>query len=267
MEYAEFIDEIRRESGEPDIGSAQLAAKATLQTLAERLPRSEARHLFLELPDETRPWLRGESDAGAFDIDEFLGRVARREGVDLETAFDHARTVFLALRDAVGPEEVGRVAAALPRTFEPLMAEAQHRSVKVMRADEFWTRVAARLGVDAATARPITTAVLETLAERIAADHVRDLMAQLDPLLHPPLRQGLSSAAPEARQMPLAVFLRRVGRLEGLAVDDAALVVDVFEHAHAVLETLAEAVSDEQWHDVATDLPAEYRGVMPRRPG
>jgi uncharacterized protein (DUF2267 family) len=267
MEYAEFIDEIRWESGEPDVGSAQLAAKATLQTLAERLPRSEAQHLFLELPDETKSWLRSDSDAGAFDIDEFLGRVARREGVDVETAFDHARAVFFALGDAVGPEEVGRVAAALPWTFEPLVAEAQHRSVKVMRADEFWSRVATRLGVDAATARPITSAVLETLAQRIAADHVRGVMTQLDPLLHPPLRQGLSSAAPEARQMPLAVFLRRVGRLEGLAVDDAALVVDVFEHAHAVFETLAEAVSDEEWHDVATDLPAEYRGVMPLRPG
>jgi uncharacterized protein (DUF2267 family) len=267
MEYAEFIDEIRRESGEPEIGAAQLAAKATLQTLAERLPHSEALRLFLELPDETKRWLRSDSDAGAFDIDEFLGRVARREGVDVETAFDHARTVFFALGDAIGPEEVGRVAAALPWTFEPLVAEAQHRSVNMMRADEFWSRVAARLGVDAATARPITTAVLETLAERIAAGHVRDLMTQLDPLLHPPLRQGLSSALPEAQQMPLAVFLRRVGGLEGLAVDDAALVVDVFEHAHAVLETLAEAVSNEEWRDVATDLPAEYRALMPLRYG
>lgn len=265
MEYREFIGEIRRQSGEPDIRKVQRAAQATLQTLAERLPRSEAQHLFLELPDETKPWVRSASDAGAFDIDEFLGRVARREGVDVETAFDHARAVFFALGDAIGPEEVAHVAAALPRTFEPLVAEAQHRSMNVIRADEFWSRVASRLNVDVATARPITTAVLETLAERIAADQVRDLMAQLDPLLHPPLRQGLSSASPDAQRMPLPVFLRRVGRLEGLAVDDAALAGDVFEHAHAVLETLAGAVSDEQWNDVAAELPAEYRGLMPLR--
>jgi uncharacterized protein (DUF2267 family) len=132
-----------------------------------------------------------------------------------------------------------------------------------MRADEFWSRVASRLDVDMATARPITTAVLETLAERIAAGQVRDLMAQLDPLLCPPLRQGMSAAAPDTRQMPLAVFLRRIGRQEGLAVDDAALIVDVSEHARAVLETLAEAVSDEDWHDVVMDLPREYRRLMP----
>jgi uncharacterized protein (DUF2267 family) len=102
MEYGEFIDEIRRRSGSADVGTAQLAARATLQTLAERLPRSQAQHLLGHLPDKTGPWLRGDSDAGAFDIDEFLGRVARREGVDVETAFDHARAVFFALGDAIG---------------------------------------------------------------------------------------------------------------------------------------------------------------------
>jgi uncharacterized protein (DUF2267 family) len=250
MEYGEFIAEIRRECGDLDNRKGQRAAQATLQTLAERLPRSAAQRLFLELPDETKPWVHSATDAGAFDIDEFLGRVARREGIDVETAFDHARAVFFALGDAVGPEEVDHVAAALPRTFEPLLAEAQHRSTSVMRADEFWNRVASRLDVDVAAARPISTAVLETVAERITADQVRELMTQLDPLLCPPLRQGLSSADPDAPRMSLAEFLRRVGLLEGLAVDDADLAGDVLEHARAVLQTLAEAVSDEKWDEV-----------------
>jgi uncharacterized protein (DUF2267 family) len=265
MEYGEFIAEIRRECGEPDIRKVERAAQATLQTLAERLPRSAAEHLFLELPDETKPWVRSASDAGAFDIDEYIGRVARREGVDVETAVDHARAVFFALGDAIGPEEVDHVAAALPRTFELLVAEAKHESTNMMRADEFWNRVATRLDVDVPTARPITTAVLETLGERIAADRVQELMVQLDPLLQPPLREGLSSADADTQQMPLAVFLRRVGRLEGLAVDDAALAGDVFEHAHAVLQTLAEAVSDEEWSDVTAAMPSEYRGLIPLR--
>lgn len=266
MEYAEFIDVIGEASGDLDTGTAPQAAKATLQTLAERLPGSEAQHLFLELPDELKPWVRSSSDAGAFDIDEFLGRVARREGVDVETALDHARAVFFALGDAVSSTEVDRVAATLPATFEPLVAEAQHRHTNMMRADEFWDRVAQRLDVDEATARPITSAVLETLAERIAAGQVHDLMVQLDPLLHPPLRQGLAAAGADSRGMPLEVFLRRVGRGEGLTVDDPVIVSDVFGHAHAVLETLAEAVSNKEWQDVAAELPPEYRGLMAVRP-
>src|SRR5215469_350442 len=265
MEYDEFIEVVDQASGDLNTVTAKQAAAATLQTLAERLPPSAAQHLFLELPDETKPWVSGASDAGAFDIDEFLGRIARREGVDVETALDHARAVFVALGDAISPEEVEHVAAALPGTFEPLVAEAQHRHLEVLRADLCWSRVAERLDVDQATARPITSAVLETLAERIGTGQVRNLMAHLDPLLHPPLRQGLSSAGPDARRMPLEVFLRRVGRREGLAVDDATLAGDVFGHAQAVLETLAEVVSTKEWNDVAAELPADYRRLIPIR--
>jgi uncharacterized protein (DUF2267 family) len=267
MRYEEFIDVIGRAAGDPDAATAQQAAQATLTTLAERLPRAQARQLFLELPDEARPWETGASDAGAFDIDEFLGRVARREGVDVETALDHARAVFFAIGDALSPEDADQVAAALPRSFEPLVAEVQHRNMDLMRADEFWSRVARRLNVDQAAARHITSAVLETLAERIAVSQARELMSQLDPLLHPPLRQGLSSAGPAARLMPLPEFLRHVARREGLVADEKGLASDVFRHAHAVVETLAEAVSQKGWYEVAVELPAEYRGLIGVRDG
>lgn len=127
--------------------------------------------------------------------------------------------MFFAIGAALSSEDAYQVAAALPRTFEPLVAEVQHRNIDLMRADEFWSRVARRLNVDQEAARHITSAVLETLAERIAASRVRDLMSQLDPLLHPPLRQGLSSAGPAGRRMPLQVFLRHVARREGLVAD------------------------------------------------
>jgi uncharacterized protein (DUF2267 family) len=267
MEYAEFIDVIRRASGGLDSRTAQQAAQATLVTLAERLPQAEAQHLFVQLPAEMKPWVRSDVDAGAFGVDEFIGRVARREGVDVETALDHARAVFFALGDVISAEEADHVAAALPRAFEPLVAEVQHRNLDMMRADEFWCRVADRLDVDVDAARPITSAVLETLAERISGSQVRDLMGQLDPMLHPSLRQGLSLASPEARRMTLEAFLRHVCRLEGLVVDEATLSGDVFRHAHAVLATLAEAVSDEEWYDVAVQLPTEYRGLMPIHAG
>jgi uncharacterized protein (DUF2267 family) len=265
MEYAEFIDVIRRASGGLDDRAAQRAAHAALQTLAERLPRSGAQHLFQQVPDELKPEVHSDSDAGAFDIDEFLGRVAEREGVDVEMALRHARAVFFALGDVLSREELGDLATTLPQTFELLVAEAQHRNLDVMSAEEFWNRVARRLDVDVATARRITSAVLQTLAERIAAGQVPDLIAQLDPLLDPPLRQGLSSAGPDARGMPLKVFVERVARREGLEVDEADPVGDAFRHAHGVLETLAEAVNEKEWFDVAVELPKEYRRLMPVR--
>jgi uncharacterized protein (DUF2267 family) len=125
--------------------------------------------------------------------------------------------------------------------------------------------VARRLDVDEASARPITSAVLETFAQRITPGQARDLMAQLDPLLQAALREGLWSADPAAAPMSAEMFLRHVGRREGLVVDDAALAGDLFRHARAVLETLAEAISTAQWHDIAVEMPADYHRLMPVR--
>jgi uncharacterized protein (DUF2267 family) len=166
-----------------------------------------------------------------FGIDEFLERVvAKREGTDIETALRHARAVFAALGRALNADAVAHLAASLPQTFEPLVAGAQQRFLDIMPADEFWRRVGQRLGLDRAAARRVTEAVLETLAERIAAGVVEDLVARLDPLLHPPLRRGIASSGPAARRMPLAEFLRRV-----------------------------------QWFDMIAELPAEYSGLIPER--
>ena len=63
MEYEEIIEAIGREAGglPPDV--AERAAQAVLQTLAERLPRGEARHILAELPAQLKPWVWTEADA------------------------------------------------------------------------------------------------------------------------------------------------------------------------------------------------------------
>ena len=263
MEYEQIIDVIRREAGGLGNEAAERAAKAALQTLAERLPRGEARHILRELPAELKPWAWTDTDAAAFGIDEFLGRVAAREGTDIETALVHARAVFFALGVALSSEAAGHLAAALPQTFAPLVAEAQRRHLEIMPADQFCERVAGRLGVDHAAARRITEAVLQTLAERIAAGQVEDLIAQLDPLLHPPLLQGSPSPA---RRMPLAEFLQRVAAREDALVDEAGLFDEIARHARAVFATLAEAVSPKEWFDLVAELPTEYSRLIPPRP-
>ena len=265
MEYEEIVAVVRQASGGIGSEAADRALQATLQTLAERLPRGEARHIVQELPAELKPWIYTETDAEAFDIDEFLVRVAKREETDVETALRHARAVFFALGDALSPEAVAHLAASLPQTFDPLVAEAQRRDLDIMPADQFWARVRQRLGVDDTTARLATDAVLETLAERIAAGQVEDLIAQLDPLLHPPLRRGAESAKPGGRRMPLEEFLRRVAAREGADADEADLYEEIAEHARAVLATLAEAVSIKEWFDVIVELPEEYHGLFPPR--
>lgn len=200
------------------------------------------------------------------DYQEIIERVAKREDVDIETAFLHARAVFAALGRALSPETVSHLAASLPKTFSPLVAEAQGRLLDIMPAGQFWARAGQRLGADETAARHVTEAVLETLAERIAAGQAEDLIAQLDPLLHPPLRRGMSSAKPGGRRIALEEFLRRVAAREGADVDEAGLADRISVHVRAVLATLAEAVSDKEWFDVTAELPAEYSSVIPAPP-
>ena len=263
MDYDEIIGIIQQAAGGLSREAAERAAQATLQTLADRLSRDEVRqHLVLELPDEMKPWIFTDTQAERFGIDEFLDRVAKREGTDIETALQHARAVFFALGSALSPEAVAHMASILSREFDPLLAEAQRRDVEIMPAGQFWARVGQRLGTDEAQARTITEAVLETLAERIAAGQVEDLITELDPLLHPPLRRA-QSAGPDARRMPLEEFLRRVARREGAPTDEVELFEQVFDHVRAVFAMLAEAVTTEEWFDITAELPGEYRGLMP----
>jgi uncharacterized protein (DUF2267 family) len=107
--------------------------------------------------------------------------------------------------------------------------------------------------------------VLETLAERIAAGQVEDLIAQLDPLLHPPLRRGMSSAPPGAQRMPLAEFLRRVAVREHAQATEEELYEKVARQVRAVFATLAEAVDPKEWFDVTAELPGEFNGLIPGR--
>jgi uncharacterized protein (DUF2267 family) len=256
VEYREFIQATQREGG-IDGDLAERAARATLMTLAERLSPGQARDLLKQLPPEMKPWLYTERAAEGFDIDEFLRRVAEREGVDIETAERHARAVFSALGRAVSRDEIADMAAELPRGFAPLVAEAQSRFFRVMPAEDFLAKVAERAGLDADEARRVTEAVLEALAERIAGGEVDDLIPRLPVALHGPLRRGRATSGGTARRMPLDRFVDRVAELAGVDPFEAR------EYARAVFATLREAVRDDEYFDVTVQLPPDYHVLLP----
>jgi uncharacterized protein (DUF2267 family) len=103
---------------------AEHATRATLETLGARIDRNEARQLAAELPDEVAPWVRTDTPAQGFGLDEFIHRVAEHEGTGPDDAEIHVAAVFTALRRAVSPKELADVAAELPREFAPLVGAA-----------------------------------------------------------------------------------------------------------------------------------------------
>jgi uncharacterized protein (DUF2267 family) len=235
---------------------AQRAVEATLQTLAERIDAGEARDLAEELPDEVAPWLATTTPAERLDIDEFLRRVAERADVDIETAERHAAAVFIALQRAVSPQEFADLSAELPKDFAPLLPTGP--DIDVISTESFIQRVADDAATDPDEARRAIDAVLETLAMRIAGGEVDDLRARLPVEFHPALDRGKGLSGGKAMRMRLDDFVRRVAEEEGISLDRA------LEHVSAVLRAVRDAVGEQEFLDVTSQLPAEYEALVRR---
>jgi uncharacterized protein (DUF2267 family) len=117
----EFLDRVADRAG-VDRDLAARATEATLEILAERIAGGEVRDLMHELPVSLHPPLeRGTKASGGLarkmSLDEFVARIAEREGVPPEVARGHARAVLSTVRDAVLPKEFHDIAAELPRVY------------------------------------------------------------------------------------------------------------------------------------------------------
>src|SRR4051794_30804737 len=124
IDYTGFLSLIEREAG-VSRSDAERAARATLQTLGERLSSGQARDIADQLPPELGEVLANDSNAQPLDAEEFVRRFAQREDTDVVTAERHARAVFAALGRAVTPDELADMASELPKDFAQLLANAQ----------------------------------------------------------------------------------------------------------------------------------------------
>jgi uncharacterized protein (DUF2267 family) len=255
MVYDRFLSMVEDEAG-VDREVAERATRAVLQTLAERLSKGQAEDMAAQLPEELARWLQPSDTREKLHADEFLRRVAEREGTDLRTAEQHTKAVFFALGRAVTADEYADMTAELPKDFEALVEPGKRPGTEVMPSDEFIRRVADRAGIPLEQARRATEAVLETLAERIAGGEVRDLMVELPPELHPPLQRGKERVGGVARKMSLEEFLTLDAQREEVPVEVAS------EHARAVLTTVRDALSDKELSDLLSELPRQYHELL-----
>jgi uncharacterized protein (DUF2267 family) len=265
MKYDEFINRVRELAGvSPE--EARQASRAVLLTLSERIGPKESADTASQLPKGLKEAFMPGAVPDPFDAEEFLRRVAQRMSVSLGEALNLTRAVFLTLREAVSPGELEDWQEMLtpdyvelaarpaepggkPRTTPP---DSPHRRRGEIGARDFIERVAGRAGLDEEHARRATEVVLETLGERIAHGEAEDLAAQLDePLAEPLLRPG-----GDAQPIPADAFVQRVAEREGEPLPLAQ------EHARAVLTTLREAVTVDEWHDTEAELSRDYQTLL-----
>jgi uncharacterized protein (DUF2267 family) len=255
MRYATFMRLVEEGTGllRPE---AERAAHAVLRVLARRITLGEADDIAAFLPPEFRHDLTDTPEpAERFDVDEFARRVAELEGVDERTALEHARAVFRALGQAVAPGELRDMAAQLPADYEPLLREADIGRRAPPDPDDVVARVARTLRIDPDRAQAATDAVLETLAIRISAGEVEDLIAELPGDLRPPLERGVREQR-EAVPMTADEFVARVAEREGVSLEDAEA------HARAVFAALRDVISSKEFEDMAAQLSSDYEVLL-----
>ncbi|QKV91134.1 DUF2267 domain-containing protein [Streptomyces sp. NA02950] len=140
MRYDELTDQVRARARLPDRRSAERAVRATLETLAERIPDGLADHLAAQLPTEAAEPMRrvaashrGSPEERAyrrdhgerFDLTGFAGRIAWRTEHTEEEALREASAFFEVLDAAVDPELMEKVYGVLPSDIRALLPEAR----------------------------------------------------------------------------------------------------------------------------------------------
>ena len=249
MDYEQFLTMVAQ-IAHTDRDTAERASQIVLTVLGQHLTRGEAADVLRRLPEGLQAYAWSPGSPERFPPEEFLRRVAEREGTDPLAAERHARAVFTALRQAIGPDEYADVRAQLGRHYAALLDAA----TSVPSVEAVVGAVAAEGGGDHDAARTLTEAVLETLAERIAAGDSDDLAARLPVALHPPLHRG-RDADGLSRRMGPDEFARRVARRAGLSLDEAARRIP------AVFAVLRSIVGDE-FIDLSVQLPNQYRPLL-----
>lgn len=125
MQYGEIIDKVNNDLGLDDRDQAGSAVVNTLELIGQRVAGNEPANLAAQLPRELQePLTRHAGEAETFDVDEFLRRLAQREGAGVgpEEARRHAQSVLATIARFVSSGELDDVRSQLPAGFAPLFA-------------------------------------------------------------------------------------------------------------------------------------------------
>jgi uncharacterized protein (DUF2267 family) len=126
MQHDTFIGQVQARARLNSRGAAEAATRATLETLAERIPASLADNLAAQLPQEIGEHLRrvatapDQTDTGArMESREFFDRVATRASADYPKAVHEARAVI----EVVGEATEGSVLSKVQQSLDDELSD------------------------------------------------------------------------------------------------------------------------------------------------
>jgi uncharacterized protein (DUF2267 family) len=127
VQHDEFIGQVQARARLSSRGDAERATRATLETLAERIPEGLADNVAAQLPHEIGEHLRrtivygGVGTGERFDAREFVRRVSERSGTDEPQAAFLLRVVCEFVDEATTGTLSRKVAPSLPDDLRGLV--------------------------------------------------------------------------------------------------------------------------------------------------
>ncbi len=120
MNYLEFTQLIGRRGRTSNPDDVSRAIQATLETLAECLPRQQVARLAEKLPHEAALYMKRPAQREEYSVHEFFERVSERSHVDKPVATQRAWAVLSVVEQQLSLQEFNDLRAALPKQYERL---------------------------------------------------------------------------------------------------------------------------------------------------
>ena len=131
MQRDEFIQRVQEDGKLESKEEALKVTKAVLETLGERLYRTEQSELAAELPQGLREYVMepqtveiSKGQVEKYGLEEFYDRVGARAGVYYQTAVRLTRVVMDVLQEAVSPGEIEDIKQELSDGYRKLFEKA-----------------------------------------------------------------------------------------------------------------------------------------------
>jgi uncharacterized protein (DUF2267 family) len=172
------VDEFLRrvaDREEIDVAAAELHVRAVFDAVRQAISAEELRDLEATLPQDLRPLLL---DLDVITDGEFMRRVAKRIGSDVQSARHPSEAVLETLAERITPGDVDDLVAQLPVPLHDPLKRGAARRNEHLDPDGFVREVAAREGADLDDARMHIRAVLAVVREA-AGEEYTDITAQL----------------------------------------------------------------------------------------
>lgn len=120
MQYTEFMQQVKSQANIESDTPAEQAVEATLETLGERLSRTEQENLAAQLVDELKEMLLKRTDVHSYDLEEFYNRVSARADIGYPDAVERSQAVVNVLTSAISQGEIDDILTEIDEDFGEL---------------------------------------------------------------------------------------------------------------------------------------------------